>query len=139
MTRPWETVGGSRAWEEGAIYPRTVSINRPIAPTTANIGAIGYQGLEQNSTLATGETVIATGLACGIQAGGIGKTGGLGITKSDSPGPVQWHVYFSNAVMSKGTLRDRDIIIDDESYRYQVAAAVWTILGYRADCIRLEA
>jgi hypothetical protein len=37
------------------------------------------------------------------------------------------------------SIRDRDIIVDDEGYRYGVSANYWTGIGYQLDCIRLEA
>ena len=37
------------------------------------------------------------------------------------------------------SIRDRDIVVDDEGYRYSIAAASWTVFGYQLNCIRLEA
>jgi len=39
----------------------------------------------------------------------------------------------------KGAVRDRDILVDDEGYRYEVGHAYWNILGMKLQCIRLEA
>jgi hypothetical protein len=35
-------------------------------------------------------------------------------------------------------IRDRDIVVDDEGYRYGVAQNRWTVFGYRLHCVRLE-
>jgi hypothetical protein len=35
--------------------------------------------------------------------------------------------------------RDRDILVDDEGYRYAVAAAWWTPLSWNLSAVRLEA
>jgi predicted ATPase len=37
------------------------------------------------------------------------------------------------------SIRDRDIIVDDEGYRYEVGANFWTGLGYQVSTIREEA
>jgi hypothetical protein len=36
-------------------------------------------------------------------------------------------------------IRDRDIIVDDEGYRYEVSTNFWTGLGYQLSTIREEA
>ena len=137
---PWENNPIIASLQAGYIYVRTVDIHRPRPPAPVEVGQISYQGLQQTTAAGdSGEDIIRTGVACAIQANGIGKVEGRGITKSDSPGPVQWKIFFSPKALPKGILRDRDIIIDEEGYRYMVAAAYYNILGYRADTIRLEA
>jgi hypothetical protein len=137
---PWENNPLVSSLQAQYLYVRTVAIHRPRPPTPVEVGQISYQGLQQTTAAGdSGEDIIQTGVACAIQCFGLGKAGGPGITKSDSPGPVQWRIFFSPSALSKGALRDRDILIDDEGYRYDVGAAYWNVLGYRADCIRLEA
>jgi hypothetical protein len=36
-------------------------------------------------------------------------------------------------------IRDRDILTDDEDYRYQVGGNYWTSMGYQLSTIREEA
>ncbi len=51
----------------------------------------------------------------------------------------QWVIITDPALnLPNGTIRDRDILIDSNGYRYMVALNTWTILGYNLDCIRLE-
>ena len=45
----------------------------------------------------------------------------------------------ASAGVPKGGIRDRDILVDDEGYRYGVASAWWTQLAYNLSCVRLEA
>jgi hypothetical protein len=56
------------------------------------------------------------------------------------PGDVtkrpQWKI--NTIALPLYTIRDRDYLIDDELYRYQVAQNDWTILGYNLDCVREE-
>jgi hypothetical protein len=128
------------------LYPRTIDLHRPASVATDSsgnptAGFAGYSGTSANTdaSAVTGETVIATGLRCGIMARGMGRVMGLDLTAADSPGPVQWIVTLPKSALAKGAVRDRDILVDDEGYRYKVAAAEWTFMGYALYCIRLEA
>jgi hypothetical protein len=129
-----------------SLYPRRVKLRRSrtnaIDPTTGAkaVGLVGYSGFEQDVSLTNpaGEKIIASNIKCSIQARGIGKVKGLDVTEGDAPGPVQWRVFIPKTGLAKGVVLDRDLIVDDEGYRYQVAAAYWNLLGHRLDCIRLE-
>ena len=50
-----------------------------------------------------------------------------------------WTIYIPASEVPKNGIRDRDILIDDDGYRYGVAAAMWTSLGWNLECVRLEA
>ena len=50
-----------------------------------------------------------------------------------------WAIYVPPSALPRGSVKDRDIILDDEGIRYQVGQAYWEVLGYKLVCIRLEA
>ena len=124
------------------VYPRTVDIHRSetVAGGSPNIGLVGYSGMAQGAGTGTmGETVIATGIPCTIQAKGMGRVKGQGLLPADAPGPGQWAIYMPENAITKGTIKDRDILVDDEGVRYQISMAAWAPLGYQLIGIRLEA
>jgi len=124
------------------LYPRTVDIHRSetVAGGSPNIGLLGYSGMAQGVGSGTlGETVIATGVPCSIQAKGMGRVKGQGLLPGDAPGPGQWAIYMPVTAVPKKTIQDRDILIDDEGVRYQISMAAWAPLGYQLIGIRLEA
>ena len=121
------------------LFPRTVDLRRSNVPMASNAkGLGGYSGREAAAAPPdpNGETVLMTGIACTIEARGIGRATG----KMTLPGNVtvhpQWRII--TVPLPLYTIRDNDILIDDEGYRYQVAMNQWGILGYTLDCIRLE-
>ena len=125
------------------IYSRKVTVSRPIPNVQTSGGAIGlqgYSGLTESPgpTGLGGETVIASDLACSIQARAMGKVTGDDKLPSDAPGPTVWYIFIPKSQIAKGVIRDRDVATDDENYRYQVATAYWNLFGYRLNCIRLE-
>lgn len=124
------------------LYNRTMDIHRPetVAAGSPNIGLLPYSGMGQGAGTGTfGETIIQTGVPCSIQAQGMGKTRGLGLLPGDAAGPAQWHIYTPPGYLAKGTVKDRDILVDDEGYRYQVSQASFSQLGDKLVCTRLEA
>lgn len=123
-----------------SLYPRTIDVHRPKTNAVDGSGnpqkgLVAYSGATQGTG---GEAVIMTGIPCSIQARSVGKVEARGVTPADAPGPVQWHIYIPARSAAKGSIHDRDIIVDDESMRYQVAGAYWNILGFRLLTIRLE-
>jgi hypothetical protein len=125
------------------IYPRIIEVHRVrtnagTADTT--IGLTGYSGAEASTAIAdpAGEVVLFTGIPASIQAGPTGR-------KKDSALPQDvvfmptWIIYVPLPALAKATVRDRDIIVDDEGYRYEVGQAYWNRLGMKLICIRLEA
>jgi hypothetical protein len=142
VTYPWETAQATYAWTTG-IFPRTVAIHRSKTAASANddaVGNLGYSGRESSTSAgdAEGEQVLFTGLAAAIQAVAIGRTRG-GIVPADAAEKPQWTIMIPLAVLPQYSVRDRDIIVDDEGYRYICVQAWWTNLGYALSCIRLEA
>ncbi|WP_407146247.1 hypothetical protein [Bradyrhizobium sp. ORS 86] len=124
------------------LYPRTIEVHRSrtvAGPSDNVVGLTPYSGMQQSSTSAfAGEDVLYTAIPASIQAKQTGR-------KKDSslPGDAvfapTWYIFVPKSALPKGAVRDRDIIVDDESYRYEVAQAYWNILGWRIVCIRLEA
>jgi hypothetical protein len=142
MARPWESVS-PRPWEAAQpIYDRTVSIRRlkteAGAGATGNIGLGGYSGAEQPTTSPAGETILFTNVPASIQSKSLGQTLHPLVPGDVSQRP-QWVIEIpSYAGLVRYAIRDRDIILDDEGYRYGVAQNRWTVFGYRLTCIRLE-
>lgn len=124
------------------LYNRLIEIRRvkTVAGTSDAIGGVGYSGEEASTAPGNpqGETVLFSGLPASIQAGPPGR-------KKDSALPQDiyyspsWTIFVPAPALAKGSVRDRDIIVDDESYRYEVGQDYWNILGYKLVCIRLEA
>ena len=142
--RPWESAQGSDPWQQAnPLYARTCAIHRAVTSNTSGapvVGDVGYSGEGQNtdSTGSGGETVIYASLPCSIQGRAMGKVTATGVIPADSPGPPVWIVFVPASSAAKGTIRDRDILIDDEGYRYSVAAAYFSSFGFRLNSIRLE-
>ncbi len=113
-----------------------VTIERPLsalAPTGGNVGYIG----QVNSEI-SGNPIASSIPAC-IKANSIGNSRrGDGKIADDAPGPIRWDVYVPPAIVPQGSVLDRDIVADGV-YRYQVVAAFWSQMGYKLECIRLEA
>jgi len=109
------------------MYPRTITITRP--QVTSGVGAIGYQGLEKSN-----ETTIQTNVMANIQ-----KIENVRQLDANLPGDVArgsvWAIFCN---LPNGTILDRDIITDDLNVRYQVMAAYWNSMGYKAICERLQ-
>lgn len=84
-----------------------------------------------------GEIAVAAGIPVCI-LGTSGRATGNGELPTDAPGPSRWRIHMPPSVCPKGTVQDRDVITDDENYRYKVSSANWTVIGYRAEAIRTE-
>lgn len=122
------------------IYTSTIDIHRVKTVAGANdaIGLTGYSGAEQSPTSAQGETVLYTGIAASIQSGTTGRKKDSSLPQDAVFAPT-WFIFTPANAIAKGGVRDRDIVIDDDGYRYEVAQSQWDILGYKLSCIRLEA
>lgn len=122
------------------IYPRTIAVHRlkTVAGANDSIGLVGYSGAEQSTTSAAGETVLFTGIPASVQASQTGrkKDGNL---PTDAVFAPTWRIYIPAKALAIESVKDRDIIVDDEGYRYEVGQAYWNILGYQLVCIRVEA
>ena len=109
------------------LYPRTADVRRPAAD--AGVGARPYGGLRTS-----GETPVATALACHIQLDRQGKNPSAGLP-ADAVGQPTWRIVFPT--MPRGTVKSRDVIVDDAGTRYQVYAAAWNPLVTSCLCVEL--
>ena len=143
MTVPWLTTINTSPWQASGqmLYVRTVSVRRSktIAGITDAIGGVGYSGTEQGTVSIEGEVILLTGLPAAIQMGAVGRTTKSGQLPGDAVSKPVWNILIPASAISQYYIRDRDIIIDDESYRYEVSANAWSSLGYHLSTIRLEA
>jgi hypothetical protein len=124
------------------LYPRTIAVHRavPSAATNTTVGLVGYSGMttEPAAGDTQGETVLFTNIPASIQAAQIGRKKG-GALPSDVVLAPTWDIYIPASALARGSVKDRDVILDDEGIRYQVGQAYWEVLGYKLVCIRLEA
>jgi hypothetical protein len=127
------------------LYPRCVAIHRvkTIAGTAGSgrtFGLTGYSGAEAstNPSDPNGEEILFTGIIASIQAAATGRKRDSTLPQDAVSNP-SWTIYIPVSVLPKGSVRDRDIIVDDEQYRYEVGQAYWNVLGHKLITIRLEA
>ncbi len=124
------------------LYPRTVDVRRArtVAGASDQIGLTGYSGQVVTTDPANpqGETVLMAAIPADIEAAQTGRKKDNALP-GDAVFAPTWRIYLPKARAARGSIRDRDIIVDDEGYRYEVGQAEWDILGYRLICIRLEA
>ena len=122
------------------LYPRLIEVHRSITVAgTADtvVGLTGYSGAQQLTNATQGETVLFTGIMASIQAGTTGRKRDSALPQDAVFAPT-WDIFIPLVAMAKGAVRDRDVIVYDEFYRYEVAQAYWNILGYKLTCIREE-
>jgi hypothetical protein len=137
---PWEQQQTQLPWTQGGVYPRTVSVLRGTTGAEPNdtIGGIGYTGDVQVANVPNGFVVLFTGLSAAIQIGAVGRTTKNALPSDAVTKPV-WNIFIPASSIALYDIRDRDTIVDDEGYRYEVGANYWTGLGYQLSTIRLEA
>lgn len=128
------------------LYPSTISIHRlkTVAGSDDAIGGVGYSGAEQSTSPSDpqGETVLFSGVAANINAASTGLKGrkvGSSALPGDAVSQPSWYILPAPGSLALGTVRDRDIIYDDENYRYEVGQAEFGVNGYNLICIRVEA
>lgn len=141
-TPPWMLTINSSPWTViQSAYPRTVSVrrNKTVAGVTDALGAVGYSGAEQGTVSLEGEIILFSGLIASIQLGAAGRTTVNASLPGDAVSKPIWKVFIPSSAISIYSIRDRDIILDDEGYRYEVAANYWTTGGYELSTVRLEA
>ena len=125
------------------VYPRVIQLMRQATnagAADATIGLTGYSGAEAAPAPVDpqGRFTLATGIPASIQAGPTGR-------KKDSALPQDvvfmptWFILIPLSALAKGMVRDRDMIVDDENYVYEVGQAYWNRLGWKLICIRMEA
>jgi len=143
--------GSDRSWEQwaiqtppgltaGALYNRVIDVHRIVtqAAQTPEIGDTGYSG--ETGVPGTGvgdEQVIYTGVPCVISVKAAGRS--KGPLPTDLVYRTSWTIGVPVNAIPEFGIRDKDIIIDDDGYRYYVGAAGWTALQWNLECIRLEA
>jgi|SRR5215469_14487782 len=144
--RPWETwaISTPPGLADGSslIYNRTVEVHRTItqAAETPAVGETGYSGEEATTTPGPGvegEQVLYTNITCAISPKAAGRA--KGPLPADLVYKTSWTIAVPLGAIPEHGVRDRDILVDDEGYRYSVGAAGWTALGWNLECIRLEA
>jgi hypothetical protein len=123
------------------IYPRTVSVYRSkpnSGPTAQSVGLLGYSGREDSELAsdAQGLTLILEDVPVNIGARGAGRVMS-GTLPSDATRHPQWRILTKK--LDRYAIRDNDIVVDDQGYRYQVTQNYWTPMGFRLDTVRLEA
>lgn len=124
------------------LYPRTISIRRanPAAGANDAVGDVGYSGDVNvvNNSGGPGETVLFTKIPCSIVPDSPGRPSGIGLPMDATSRP-RWLVTIPPGTVCDGMIRDRDIFVDDQGYRYEVIQNYWTALGWQIPVLRLEA
>lgn len=112
------------------LYPRLVSFHRPAGQT--GVGAVAYGGqVEAN------ETKLACDVRCSIQERREGTNNPVGLP-GDGTKPT-WYVFIPKSSMAIGSIKYRDVMIDEFGSRYQVVSPYFDSLGARLTVISLEA
>lgn len=140
-TVPWLNTVNTAPWNTTQpVYMRIVSVRRSktVAGTTDIIGGGVYSGTEQGSGV-EGDILLYTGLPASIQLAAAGRTTKSGELPGDAVSKPVWNIFIPSSAILQYQIRDRDLIIDDEGYRYEVSANYLTQLGYQLSTIRLEA
>lgn len=114
------------------MYPRTIAVTRPSAPT-----GVGYTG-SYSGVLKPTETPVVSGIAANIQAKTTMGRILAGTLPSASPGPIVWRVFIARGVVADDVIKDRDIITDDLGRRFQIEAAYINSMGWNIACVRLD-
>jgi len=143
VLRPWETaaIATPPGMTAGPIiYNRVVDVRRTVTQETQtpSVGDTGYSGETQDTGTVTGqEQVLYTNIPCVISPKAAGRA--KGPLPADLVYKTSWTIGIPVDAIPLHGVRDRDIIVDDEGYRYSVGAAGWTALQWNLECIRLEA
>jgi hypothetical protein len=134
------------------LYPRTVQIRRlkteAVLSASENsapegiqqVGLLGYSGAQQSTSPEdiNGELVLFKNISCNIEAQQAGRTKD-GYLPSDVTQKPLWLIIIPQSQLPQYSVRDRDIVVDDEGYRYNVASNWWTGMAYDLTCVRMEA
>jgi hypothetical protein len=139
---PWLATINNAPWNTSQpVFMRTVALHRlrTVAGVNDSIGGVGYSGAEQSLSSLEGEIILLTGLPASIQLATAGKTTKNAELPGDATTRPVWNIFIPASAIAIYTIRDRDILLDDEGYRYEVGANYWTAAGYQLSTIRLEA
>jgi hypothetical protein len=139
MTAPWEITANQAPWITET-YQRVVTITRLNTVAGAaddQIGNVGYSGAQLDSS-SNGYATLYSGIPADIQSKSAGRTKNTNLPADIIDKPI-WQIFIPGSAVPQYGIRDRDVITDDENYRYQVGAAFWTTFGYQLYSVRLEA
>ena len=144
---PWSLTVNTNPWNDlQPAYPRIVSVKRTQSAAggvgSDLIGNVGYSGAEQvpASPGIEGEVTLFSNFRASIQVGAAGRTTKSGELPGDAVSKPIWNIFIpATSGIVQYDIRDRDIITDDEGYRYEVSTNFWTGLGYQLSTVRLEA
>jgi hypothetical protein len=127
------------------LYPRSIQVRRLQTAAVQNgvqeVGGIGYAGAEQVDAEydpLNGEQILFKNICCSIQAEQSGRTKD-GLLPSDATSKAMWKILIQPRALPIYSIRDRDIIVDDEGYRHIVTQNYWTGISYELSVVRLEA
>ena len=109
------------------LYPRLVTLSRPVADP--GVGARPYGGLSPAN-----ETTLAAGVPAHVQADRQGTAPETRLP-GDAAGDSIWKVIVKVAL---GLVRTDDIVTDDLGNRYQVISAAWGPLVTTLRCQILQ-
>ena len=116
------------------IYPRTIMVLRLPGDITATPG---FQDAYQAPDPRT-EVTIFTGIPASVQFKSFARATGAELP-ADTQNRTNWDIYLRAGTAPKGSILERDIIVDDLGNRYQVTAAYAHPMGHKLRCERLEA
>jgi hypothetical protein len=124
------------------IYSRTIAIHRPKSQAIAgpsNVATlVGYTGETIDTAPVTGELVIFAAIPAAVQfISPLTRSAGSTLP-TDTHAPGAWKIFIRAADAPKGSIVNRDIVIDDLNNRYQVEDAYWTTFGYNLRARLLE-
>jgi hypothetical protein len=126
------------------LYPRTISVFRTAQTAQASnnptVGEVGYQGRVDAISRTVDlddETPLFRDLPADIMLKRAGRSRGQQLP-SDGSMATLWTISMPAWALPIHSIRDEDIIRDDEGYRYIVGSNYFTILGYQIECTRLE-
>lgn len=104
------------------LYPRQIVLSRSDPQTGAGWQP-GYAA-EQRAD----EVVIIGGIPASVQLNQRGGHSPVGLPTDTTD--TLWNVLVPKASLAKGTVKQGDVITDDEEERYVVHAPYWDSLGY---------
>lgn len=115
------------------LYDRSISIYRQSSQLVP--GNAGFLGQKKAN-----EVLLYGGIAASIQSPSVGsRRQSEDGQPYDAAGPARWNFFFPNIVAPNGSIATRDIVVDDNGDRYQVAVANRSLITWKLQCIRLEA
>jgi hypothetical protein len=118
------------------LFPHTIRVTRPEAPTAVVPTAVGkqpYQGVRADTEAPTLFEVPAS-----IQYSATGRAKGADLP-SDTPSLTVWRIMTPRGLLERNAITERDVVIDELGRRFQVNAAYWTSLGYSMRATLLQA